>query len=151
MPKEVAESAAPMMKVSTAPFGCQSRKYPSRTHKGSIPYPYPKYNSRYESPIGKQTPVAAARTLRRKFCFNRSSLTCRPPAHFCDQHQYQSSTRSSNTFKYDQDQANIPNGKESLLPRVLQDIRQRFAIDNPNGNLTNNTGTNDLSRNPFCY
>lgn len=58
--------------------------------------------------------------------------------------------RNPNTFEDDQDQANISNGKESLLPWVFQDVGQGFSINNPNGNLANDTGTNDLSRNPFC-
>lgn len=62
VPRLVVDNAAPIIKDSTAPK------------------PYPRYRSRYDSPIGKRTPVVAAIIVREKFCFKRSIRVIRPPS-----------------------------------------------------------------------
>ena len=53
------------------------------------------------------------------------------------------------TFEYDQDQANIAQSHESVLPRYFKNVGQRFPVDDANRNLADNTGPNNFCRHPF--
>lgn len=124
--------------------------------------------------MGKHTPVAAATMLRVKFCLRRSSRAARPPGDDVNAN-VQESTESNEkmrsetsrnkkkkkakkgrkegrgrTFKDDEDQTNIAQRQEGLLPVHLQDIGQRDTVYDANRDVANDPGLDDFSGYPFC-
>lgn len=98
--------------------------------------------------MGMQTPVAAPSMLSIKLALRRSIRALRPPK-YNEYHSRAVLLSYRHTFEYDQNQANIAQGEEGLLPIRLQNIGQRFPIYYTNRNVTDDSGADDLGRRPF--
>jgi hypothetical protein len=54
------------------------------------------------------------------------------------------------TFKDDQDQANVPQRKERLLPFERQDVADGHAVDEADNDVSDEGRADDLVGQPFC-
>ena len=54
------------------------------------------------------------------------------------------------TFENDQNQSDIAEGEKSFLPVMLEDVGQGHAVDDPDSDLADDAGVDDLCREPFC-
>lgn len=93
--------------------------------------------------MGMQTPVAAPSMLSIKLALSRSIRALRPPNHN-EYHSRAVLLSYQHTFEDDQDQTNIAQRQESLLPIRLQNIGERFPIYYANRNVADDSGADDL-------
>ena len=83
-----------------------------------------------------------------KFCFSRSTRVPRPPRRD-DIRDRQAPTRKNFTFKDDQDEPDISQGQECLLPCMFEDIGQGNTVDDADGDLPDDARVDDLRGEPF--